>query len=35
MSASHARVDWGTTTTSVKLTRFKPTSTGYRLVKEA
>lgn len=32
---THARVDWGRTATRVKLTRFKPTSTGYRLVGKA
>ena len=31
---THARVEWGVNTTRVKLTRFKPTSTGYRLIQD-
>lgn len=31
---THARVDWGPSITRVKLTRFKPTSTGYRLIQD-
>lgn len=31
---THARVDWGANTTRIKLTRFKPTSTGYRLIQD-
>lgn len=34
VSDTHARMDWGTTKTSIKLTRFKPTSTGYRLIED-
>lgn len=34
MSETHARMDWGYTQTSVKLARFKPTSTGYRLIED-
>lgn len=31
---THARVDWGVNVTRVKLTRFKPTSTGYLLIQD-
>lgn len=31
---THARVDWGYTQSRVKLTRFQPTSTGYRLIED-
>lgn len=31
---THARVDWGVNITRVKLTRFKPNSTGYRLIQD-
>lgn len=34
MDDTHARVEWGVNTTRVKLTRFKPTSTGYRLIQD-